>query len=351
MFPAVPEANLQDFEEVRKMPELFVFKAGKYPQGDWPVERVQKFVDAYDPENGIEAPAVIGHRAFAMRDADQFAHGWVSSLRMDKDGKVYATINDFSLEARHAIAEKKLRYISVELYEFDKVNKEEPPYLRAVALLGRDTPAVTGTKIPAMFSLKSFLSGGVVNTADEENHVSTFTRKMNAEDIQTLSADGGINAEGQKNQQEDFAMGKTAEELEKELEKSKSETAAFQKELADLKNAGRKTEAESFFGKLRDEGKLPPAIFEKTVALDTRLGEEDRKEFRALFSALETKVDLSGKHTADKKNAPAPAAGTADLTAKIRAFQKEKKLASFGEAATALYAEKPELFEEEDSHD
>ena len=146
-------------------------------------------------------------------------------------------------------------------------------------------------------------------------------------------------------------MGKTAEELEKELEKSKADAAAFQKELADLKNEGRKTEAEAFFGRLRDGGKLPPAIFEKAVALDTRLGEEDRKEFRALFSALETKVDLSGKHTADKKNAPAPAADAAELTAKIRAYQKEKKLASFEEAANAMYADKPELFEEGESHD
>jgi hypothetical protein len=327
------------------MPELFVFKAGKYPQGDWPEERVKKLVGAYDPVNNLEAPAVIGHRLFAMRDADQFAHGWVESLRIDKDGKVYATINDFSLEARHAIAEKKLRYISVEIFEFDKINKDDPPYLRAVALLGRDTPAVTGTKIPAMFS--SLFSGGVANAADEENHVSTFSRKLNAEDIRTLSAN-----EGQKNQQEDFAMGKTAEELEKELEKSKADAAAFQKELADLKNAGRKTEAESFFGKLRDEGKLPPAIFDKAVSLDTRLGEEDRKELRSLFSALETKVDLSGKHTADKKNAPSsPAAFGNELTAKIRAYKKKKKLASFAEAATALFAEKPELFEEGESHD
>ena len=337
------------------MPELFVFRAGKYPQGDWPEERVKKLVDAYDPENNLEAPAVIGHRAFAMRDADQYAHGWVESLRMDKDGKVYATISDFSLEARHAIAEKKLRYISVEIYEFDKVNPGDPPYLKAVALLGRDTPAVTGTKIPAMFS--SLFSGGVVNTTDEENHISAFTRKMNTEDIKTLSATGDINAEDRKNQREDFAMGKTAEEgasveaLEKELEKSRAETAAFQKELSELKNAGRKSDAETFFSKLRDEGKLPPAIFEKAAALDARLGEEDRKEFRSLFSSLEARIDLSGKHTADKKNAPALPAGSADLTAKIRAFQKEKDIASFEEAAIALHADKPELFGEGESND
>ena len=324
------------------MPELFVFRAGKYPQGDWPVERVKKLVDSYDPETSLEAPAVIGHRSFAMRDADQFAHGWVESLRMEGD-KVFATINDFSLEARHAIAEKKLRYISVEIFEFDKVNKDDPPYLRAVALLGRDTPAVAGTKIPAMFS-KDF-SGGVV-TADEENHISVFTRKMNAEDIQNLSA-----SEGQETNQEEFAMAKTAEELAKELEESNRQSAAFQKELADLKNAGRKKEAESFFTKLRDEGKLPPAVFEKAVALDTRLGDEDRAELRSVFSALEVKVDLSGKHTADKKDAPeSPAGFGSDLTAKIRAYQKEHKLASFAEAADAMFAEKPELFNEEESN-
>jgi hypothetical protein len=340
------------------MPELFVFKAGKYPQGDWPEERVKKLVDAYDPADGIEAPAVIGHRAFAMRDADQFAHGWVESLRMDKDGKVYATINDFSLEARHAIAEGKLRYISVEIYEFDKVNKDDPPYLKAVALLGRDTPAVTGTKIPAMFSLKSFFSGGVVNTADEENRISTFTRKVSAEDIKLLSA------EGQEKTEEEAGM-KTAEELQAELEKSNAriaeleksagELAAFKKENEDLKNTGKKQDADAFFGKLRDEGKLPPAVFEKAAALDARLGDEERKEYRALFSSLGLKVDLSGAHKADKKTAPVTSPSSTafgnELTAKIRAFQKEKNRASFADAATAMYAENPELFDEEESHD
>jgi hypothetical protein len=332
------------------MPELFVFKAGKYPQGDWPEERVKHLVDAYDPENMIEAPAVIGHRSFAMRDADQYAHGWVESLRMDKDGKVYANIPEFSLEARHAIAEKKLRYISVEIYEFDKEDKSQSPYLRAIALLGRDTPAVMGTKIPSMFSLSL---GGVVNTVDEENHISTFTRKVSAEEFKTLSV------QGQESQppQEDKAMGgkgespQSAEQLLAKLEESEKKILAFQKENEELKNAGKKQEAEAFFSKLRDEGKLPPVLFEKAVALDVRLGEEDRKEIRAMFSALETRVDLSGTHKADKKNAPAPAASNADLTAKIRAHQKEKKLASFADAAAALYAENPELFDEEESHD
>ena len=330
------------------MPELFVFAAGKYPQGDWPKERVKKLVDAYDPENSLEAPAVIGHQFFPMNDAYQYAHGWVQKLRIDKDNKVYATIPEFSAEARQAIKEKKLRYISVEIYEFDKVNKDNAPYLKAVALLGRDTPAVAGTKIPTVFS--SLFSGGVANTVDEENHVSTFTRKVNAEDIQALSTNGRGTTEEETNM-------KTAEELQAELEKSNAriaelekgagELAAFRKENEELKNVGRKQDAEAFYGKLRDEGKLPPAQFEKAVSLDARLAGDDRKEMRAMFAAMEAKVDLSGKHRADKKNAPDAAASGSGITAKIRAFQKEHKLGSFDEAAIALHAEKPELFEEE----
>jgi hypothetical protein len=330
------------------MPELFVFKAGKYPQGDWPEERVRQMVDAYDPEL-LAAPAVIGHRVFALRDADQFAHGWVESIRMDKDGKVYAVIPEFSLEARHAIAEKKLRYVSVEIYENDKITEGEPPYLRAVALLGRDSPAVAGTKIPAVFSLTA---GGVIHAVDEESHISTFTRKVKAEEIQDLSA-------GQETQEDTTMDGKGSHpaavpdvsDLFAKLEESRKETAAFKKELDDLKNAGAQKEAEAFFGKLRDEGKLPPALFEKAVALDARLGEEERKEIRSLFSTLEAKVDLSGTHAADKKTAAASGVPDAALTAKIRSFQKEKNLSSFADAAEALHAEKPELFEEEKNDD
>jgi hypothetical protein len=136
--------------------------------------------------------------------------------------------------------------------------------------------------------------------------------------------------------------------LQTELEKSNAALAAFQKENEDLKNAGKKVEATAFFEKLRDEGRLTPALFDRTVALDTKLGDAERKELRALFGELTAKVDLSGAHAADKKNAPAPAASDAALTAKIRAFQAEKKLATFADAATALYADKPEHFNEEE---
>lgn len=66
---------------------------------------------------------------------------------------MYADISEFSHEVKQALVEKKLRYMPVEIYEYDKRDAAEAPYLWAVTLLGRDLPAVLGTKLPTLFDL------------------------------------------------------------------------------------------------------------------------------------------------------------------------------------------------------
>jgi hypothetical protein len=123
--------------------------------------------------------------------------------------------------------------------------------------------------------------------------------------------------------------------------------AAFKKENDELKLASKKAESEAFFGRLRDEGKLPPAMFEQAVNLDVRMDSENQKAFRAFFKSQEKPiVDLSGSHVADKKNAPDSASSDFSLAAQIRAFQRERNLSSFADAAKILQVEKPALFEE-----
>ena len=325
------------------MPELMIFKAGKYPQGDWPKERVQKLVDAYDPVKNFEAPVVIGHKFYSRTDADQFAHGWVSALRIDNVGKVYAQVDEFSADVKKAVAEKKLRYISVEFYEYDKRDEGAPPYLKAIALLGRDTPAVQGAKLPAMFDIGS----GVMNTLDEKEFITAFTRKVDGKDKDAF-AEGACAETNQKIHEEAKSMDEEKlKAMEAELAASKAQAAAFQKECEELREGTRTADAAAFFGKLRDEGKLPPAQLDRVVSLDAKLGDAERKEFRAMFGEMELKVDLSGKHAAPKSKAAAAPASDAELTAKIRAFQKANNLSSFADAAEAYYAENPAAFEEE----
>jgi hypothetical protein len=321
------------------MPEIMIFKAGKYAQGDWPKERVQKLVDAYDPEKNMEAPVVIGHRFYGTDDDYQDAHGWVIGLRMDGAGKVFARVGEFSGDVKKKIAEGKLRYVSAEIYEFDKVDAARAPYLKAVALLGRDTPAVAGTKV----SLFGLMAGGGLTVIDEKENLTAFTRKAGAEEIKSFAGDGG-REDTEMNELEQSKEQVTT--LQAELAAEKEKLAAFQRETAELRNAGKKGDAEAYFSKLRDEGKLAPAQFDKAVALDVNLGDEERKAFRAMFDGMVSQVDLSGEHTASKGRAPAASAGNSDVTAKIRAYQKERNFATFAEAAEALYASKPELFEE-----
>ena len=319
--------------------ELMIFRAGNYPQGDWPKERVQKMADAYDPVKNIGAPVVIGHKYYSQTDADQYAHGWVTALRVDGAGKVWATIDEFSADVKKAIAEKKLRYISAEFWEYDKRDGNESPYLKAVALLGRDTPAVSGAKLPTFFDR----SGGVMSTLDEKEFIVAFTRELNAEDKAAFGTSG---AETNQVHEEVKMDDEKLKSLETELAAAKAQIAMFQKENESLRDGERKADAQTFFSKLRDEGKLPPALFEQAVELDAKLTDEGRKEYRALFSALEAKVDLSGTHAAPKSKAPPAGAGDGSLTAKIRSFQKEKKFTTFAEAAEAYHAANPAAFEQ-----
>ena len=323
------------------MAELKVFKAGKYPQGDWPKERVQRLVDSYNPEKLYEAPLVIGHRSFGMSDDYQDAHGWVQSIRMDKSGWVFAEVPAFSTDVIKKVAEGKLRYMSVEIFENDMVDKNEPPYLKAIALLGRDTPAVAGAKIPALFSL-SF--GGFVEYANQDDHVSIFTQKMDAGTIKLFSA----NEAEKTTQSREETMDEMTEKVKTEMAAKDERIAALEQENKSLKQNSMKTDAEAYFSRLRDEGKITPAYFEKAVALDVKMTDADRKDFRALFAQSEPIADLSGEHTATKEKSGASFACNADVTAKIKAFQKEKGFASFTEAAEALYSANPEMFSEEE---
>jgi hypothetical protein len=221
---------------------------------------------------------VTGRRFYGSDDEYQDAHGWAGGLRMDGAGKVFAQIPEFSADIKMKTAKKraegKLRYISSEFYEFDKANEERPPYLKAVALLGRDTPAVAGTKI----TLFSLMAGGGLAVVNESEHITAFTRKAGAAEIKSLAGKGGR----EDNRMDEMEKLKAEfEGLRAELAAEKEKTAAFQKENAGLRNAEKKKEAAAFFGKLRDEGKIMPALYDKAVTLDAELDDERRKEYGA----------------------------------------------------------------------
>jgi hypothetical protein len=203
--------------------------------------------------------------------------------------------------------------------------------------LGRDTPAVAGTKI----TLFTLMAGGGLAVVNEGEHISAFTRKTSSQEYHSLTAEPVIT---DKNKEE---PNMDENKLKAELAAKDAQVNAFKQELEELKADGKKQDAVAYFGKLWDEGKLSPALFEKVVALDIGLTDDQRKGFRPLFDELKPLIDLSGKHFASKSKVDLADAGNKTLAAKIRAFQKEHHIASFAEAAEAMHAEHPALFDGE----
>jgi len=353
---------------------LKVFEMGEYPQGSWPIERVKRMADAYDPENNVEAAGVVGHmdNVLAERIENELAHCWVKSLSMTETGEVFADIpnEDISPQLRQWLLDKNLRYISSEIAEFDKKDEKVPPYLVRIAFLGRSIPAVPTTKVPALFR-RVMETIGIGKFAAPENEsgasVVRFCRKLDPVAINELrkatqGASSEITSHNQaadpgsrpvEFQSKEGSMGE--KELQDENTRLKAENAAlsgrltaFETKDRETKEVAAKQDAEAFFGKLRDDGMITPAQFEKAVAVDIGMTEDSRKDYRSLFSKEGRKpvAGLGAGHFASAETAQGERPLNGSLVGEIRSFAKEQKI-SFEEASRRLHKERPELFGEE----
>lgn len=365
-----------------------VFKAGNYPQGDFPLERCRKMVDAYDPVNNIEGAAVIGHmdNILAERIENEFAYGWYDKLSMDEEGTVYANFpdEDISVELSQWIKSGKLRYVSAEIITYDKKDSSKAPYLARVAFLGRSIPAVNQAKVPAMFSglLKAIGFSKTDPVSDTGEPLLRFCQRMDKETVQKFASlipapEGVIpqgvapqgasenstshSVEGGKQNTDEktippkgFSMSMTDEEKEKfsQLEKENADKTAriaqFEQQEKENKKETAKKDAESFYQKFRDDGKITPVEFSEVVGLDVTLTEEQRaiqrKQFSALFEKRSPVVSLAAGHVASKDTCFSENEKTnASVNAQVRKYAREHKI-SFSEAVEVLSAEKPELF-------
>lgn len=96
---------------------IVIFRPGTWNGTRYTKEFCRAMAEAYDPTGGIEAPLVVGHRAWseAPRDEDELAHGWAQRLEVDGSGKVFAVVPNPSPEMVGWIQTNRLRYLSVEM--------------------------------------------------------------------------------------------------------------------------------------------------------------------------------------------------------------------------------------------
>ncbi len=349
-----------------------VFEAGEFPQGKYPIERVKRLVDAYDPQGFIEACVVVGHfdNFLAEREELELAHGWVKSLSINESGEVYADIPNETISKKLAgwIVTKQLRYVSSEIFPFDEEDDKQSPYLIRVAFLGRSIPQIPTTKIPSAFSRALSLFGLAQKKETVENRF-TWTGKIESSAIEQLQSfcgladnnplnwktnfrkDTGIKSgvdidgpgEDTKFNQGEKMNEEEVQALRAENEQLKTENKNLKIKVDDFESRVLKEKITAKLEKFRDEGKILPSRFESIKENVLKMSVEGQDLY---FSTLEDSVpivDLDEKHFALKSSRTE--SGQTGITEKIRAFARENNL-SYDVAWEQLKRERPELFEE-----
>lgn len=303
---------------------LLIFKPGEWNGRRYSKEFCRALVENYDPQRGVEAPLVVGHRDWsaAARDEDEFAHGWAATLELDNAAQVFAIIPEPSPDIVGWIQTRKLRYVSVELaFDYDQDKSPINPRLIRIAALGRSIPAVPTTRIKASFALAQ---GGLLVDESDDNTLTAFGRLAWEETDEEDEM-------GEKNRQPETTSAPSVEELQARL-------AAAEAKNAELEQADRLRSSEAFMATVGGTG-LPPAVRSEAAAFDAGLSDEARGQFRTLLGKMAPVVSLGRKHEADK---PAVTAGS--LSAQVKAYQREHNIGTFAEAMSALRATRPELF-------
>lgn len=110
-----------------------VFRAGKYPQGEFTEADVKAIAANYDPKF-CEAPITIDHSGKGP------AFGWVEAVKAE-GVKLMVAFRDVAEGLKESVDAGAYKKVSVEFFRNVEGRK---PYLKAVSFLGAATPQVKG---------------------------------------------------------------------------------------------------------------------------------------------------------------------------------------------------------------
>ena len=192
-----------------------IFRAGKYPVGEFTEEDIDEIIERYDP-GYHEAPVVIGH----PKD-DAPAYGWVEKLK--RAGKVlYAKFKEIVPELEEMVKKGLYKKRSAAFYDLTGTD-EGGYYLRHVGFLGASVPAVKG--------LADVKFQDDVETIEFQGTVGLFGKLKNIEMAELEPIPGGANPHPEGHSQpaeskgpgKKFKQGGSVEMDEQEVEKKISE--------------------------------------------------------------------------------------------------------------------------------
>ncbi|MGL4986982.1 MAG: phage protease [Treponemataceae bacterium] len=330
------------------MKKLLLFKSGKYPQGNWSNEDLQNIVAHHSSGKLPDVPLVIAHRYRFEQSSekDEFAYGWIYSLE-HTGNSLYAVDYELSDELKKLIATKKLRYMSVELVRGDAEHGENP-YIQAVALLGRNNPAITLARLPEVFSkLNAWING---KSDDKSTTVITeFNRALITSPDALLNDNSSNNISSSENQisinkKGGHSMnGQNFEALQQQNAQLLAKVEKYEAEKQEIVQKQKLLEAQTFYKGLSNEGKITPAQVEQFTKIDLALPEKERDEQRKLVASFSIGIgNLQGKTQSNQSTQPA------DVSEAIGCYAKEHNL-SYEDAAKIMYEKNKEIFDNKEA--
>src|SRR5574344_247313 len=307
-----------------------VFKAGKYPQGNFTKAEIQELAKNYDP-SFCEAPITLDHEQKGP------AYGWVDNLK-EENGILKASFKNLSKDLKEFVQDGKYKKISIEIYRELEGKK---PYLKAVSFLGASIPQVKGMQAVEFKEGESDVYTFEVQAedgSDSEDDENVDDLKAQISDLTKQVADFQEKA---KKNTEIKDLKSQVKDLNLQLAKFKDEAAGkdeLAKELKDIKDNLRNKDFNEFIDKQIEAGILTPS--NKDTVLNILEDLDDVKKFDESSNGVDLFKEFVSK---------LPKQIEFDEIAKKKATQKidVEKYADADEESVEIYKQASEIAEKE----
>ncbi|HUV84407.1 MAG TPA: hypothetical protein VMV86_01795 [Methanosarcinales archaeon] len=278
------EKEFTSFEEksTYDMKDVEIFSVGTWNGDSYTEKDLDDMVNSFEEIGKDIKPYVkLGHnKKQKMLQVDGMpAAGWIVNLKR-KGEKLLADFSGIPKKIKELIEKKAYGRFSSEIYwNLNLNNKKHRRVLRAVALLGADTPAVS--------NLNDFINLYIEDKNDyqeiKEYHI--IEEKMTSEEQEKMyDLNSKVHTHEVKLKEYELELKSKDEEIAK-LKEEKEQAAIEQK----------RSEIKYYIDKKFDEGCVLPAHIEKY----TKLAENDFESVKEILDSTPTLVDLNSIESQD----------------------------------------------------
>lgn len=330
-----------------------IFAVGEWNGDKYTVKDLDDMVSAYQETNTKIKPYLkLGHgdEQGLLRADELPAAGWITNLRRNGK-KLLADFTRVPQKIFDLITKAAYRRVSSEIYwNFTLDGKKYPRLLKAVALLGGETPAVHDLgDIIGLYSL----SGGVETFSTDKEPKTYEVNQSDLENIQEGNVDQleKMQALLTESNEKLAASAKEVEglkaqyaESDVQVKKLSAENVSLSKELGEVKTTKRHAEIRAEIDKLIQEQKIVPAQKESLFTLLSNLPESAEKKYTLGEKSFSSLSDVAMAFV--NSGMKAPVAGgesfqgekqASELTDRAKKYAADNKV-SFKDALLAISA-------------